>query len=192
MPDLPPQPATASHPLRSGRPDGPAGVHVRPRRGLRIVELAALPVGAERLAATLRELGIDSPPEPGRSRQHDGSLLLWRAPDTWYLVTEDATLVRRVLAAAGSLAVELTGAFTVLRLSGRNVLDLLAKAVTVDLEAPRHAPGAAFTTGTPVAPVTIHRLAGDQFDLYVPRSYAASFVDWLAVLAAEFGFETAP
>jgi sarcosine oxidase subunit gamma len=63
---------------------------------------------------------------------------------------------------------------------------VLAKCVAIDWDAPASSPERAILTMLHRVPVLLHRLGKDDFDLYVPRSFAASLREWIVDAAREF------
>lgn len=175
-------------PGRSGRAEGEPGVLLREVGGLRILELAGAVADAGRLAAAVAALGLRLP-APGGATENGENRLLWRVPDTWYLLTPEDGAAERLRESLPEAVTELTGGFAVLELRGPSAGDLLAKGLPLDLDDPRHAPGSAFTSRIGKVGVTLHRFAEDGLLLLVPRSLAVFFLEWLEAAAAEFGLE---
>jgi methylglutamate dehydrogenase subunit D len=66
------------------------------------------------------------------------------------------------------------------RLEGPGARELLGKVVPLDLEAAARAPERAARTGLHHAPVLLHHLGDDAFDLYLPQTFARSLIGWLS------------
>ena len=76
-----------------------------------------------------------------------------------------------------------------LRLSGSNVRDVLAKGLAVDLHPKAFKPGDVATTLIAYIGVQIDMLDDATWQLSAPRSMAGSFWSWLTASAAEFGYD---
>jgi len=165
------------------------------KRRLEIAQVAARPgMHAETDAALTAALGVGLP-EPGRAGLAGDIAALWIAPATCLLTrawqTEGGLCNTLVQALTGLAAcVDQSHGKTTLRLSGSPCRDVLAKGCRLDLHPRMFGPGS--TAVTPIAHVTtvLHQVdAAPAFDLIVPATLAQSFLDWLMVSAAEFGYE---
>jgi methylglutamate dehydrogenase subunit D len=176
--------------LRPGGLERPA-VAMHERAGLLIRQIAAwrdAEIG--RLRALLRErLGIDLPDGPDAIGA-GGGVALRVAPRRWWLVEapdegEDADLAAAI--AGHAALVDLSHARTVLRLDGPACRSVLAKLCRIDLHARALPPGRVVQTALGQVAALIHVL-GDApgFDLYLPRSLAASGVASVIDAAEEF------
>ncbi|MBS0244715.1 MAG: sarcosine oxidase subunit gamma [Proteobacteria bacterium] len=184
-------------PGRHGRRQGPAGVAVAESRPLAIATIIARRGEENSLAARLdSEFGLALPP-PRRSSASPNLTLASTGPGRWLAFSHLPSP-----SFATDLATRLTGLATVtdqshalalLRLSGPRVRDALAKGFPLDLH-PR-----AFATGDVAQTVVSHITAGIRqvwdepaYEIWVARSFAASFWHWLVASAAEYGLEVVP
>jgi sarcosine oxidase subunit gamma len=79
-----------------------------------------------------------------------------------------------------------------LRLSGPAHRTVLAKGCTLDFDPDGELdPGRVANTRLGHMAATLHRLDEETVDLYVARSYAVSFAEWLVHAAAEYGCRVA-
>jgi heterotetrameric sarcosine oxidase gamma subunit len=173
--------------------DGP-GVVVEERRGLSIVQVAARPGQLEAAASAIeRSMGISPSDEPNSVVTGARASALWIAPGQWLLVAEgmaEGELERLLREAVQEVAAvtDQSHARSVLRIAGPQVAALLAKGCPLDLDPRVFKPGrCAQSVVGPVAALLHLVDESPIFDLYLPRSYAISFWDWLADSAAEFG-----
>jgi heterotetrameric sarcosine oxidase gamma subunit len=139
---------------------------------------------AERLEVTLPQ-GRDALGDEGR-------VVLPIAPRRWWLVeNQEHAAAPAPLAAAleGRAALtDLSHARTVVRLAGRAGRSVLAKLVRIDLHPRAFPSGRVAQTALGQVPALIHAFGdGSSFDLYLPRSFAASAVESLIDAALEFG-----
>jgi sarcosine oxidase subunit gamma len=168
---------------RFGRePDAPAvTLTVRPR--VNILSLRGRAGDAQFVAAAGHTCGAALPLVTGSSVPAGAGHLLALSPTEWWLVTNSAPAVE----ASTVRTVDLSEGRTVIRLAGPRAREVLAKGCGLDLH-PR-----AFAAGrcaqTPIAHIgmLLHRVDDGAWDLYVPRSYARHFWEWLTEAAAEFG-----
>jgi heterotetrameric sarcosine oxidase gamma subunit len=135
-------------------------------------------------------------PEPLHCTSGEGVRLLWNGPGR-FLATIDSTAPNAIVDALldgekvgsknlGEIAcVDVSHAWSVLRVQGPSAHDLLAKGCAVDLEQMRA--DACRPTAVGRFDVLLCCVADDGFDLFVARSLAQSFADWLLRAGAEFG-----
>ena len=186
------------HRGRQGRASGTAGVTVRERTGVAVASIAARKGKSAELSAKIKaRTGLELPASP-RMVATGHLSFAWSAPGQWFAMAdgEDGA------AFGDDLALDLSGLASVtdqtdgrviLRVSGTNVRETLAKGCMLDLHPVVFK--VADTAITPVAllNVQITRLADDAgaavFELAVMRSFAASLWHWLEASAAEFGLE---
>ena len=141
-------------------------------------------------------LGPVNLPEPLQWTSGEAVRLLWNGPGR-LLVTLDRTAPdARTDALLGGetvggekigeiSCVDVSHAWSVLRVQGPRVRDLLAKGCAVDLEQMRA--DACRPTAVGRFDVLLCCIEEDGFDLFVARSLAQSFADWLLRAGAEFG-----
>jgi heterotetrameric sarcosine oxidase gamma subunit len=174
--------------------DGP-GVLISERYGLSIVQIAARHGQADATAAAIaRSMGVSPSSDANTAIAGDRGSALWIAPDQWLLVAAgmaEGELERLLHEAVRGVAAltDQSHARCVLRLAGPQARALLAKGCGLDLDPRVFRPGrCAQSIVGPV--VALLHLADESptFDLYLARSYAASFWGWLADSAAEFGY----
>jgi heterotetrameric sarcosine oxidase gamma subunit len=159
-----------------GASGGGLTLHERP--GQTMVELAAFGRGDGMREQLSRALGI-ALPAPGGSAETSGVAALSVGPGRWLLIAPDG-------AAAGvpeieddrAVVTDLTGGRTVLTLAGPRAAQTLMKGTAVDLDAAMFAPGAVAATALAHMPAIVWRRDGG-YDVIVPRSYAASLLEWM-------------
>ncbi len=173
------------------------GVLATDRDGLGIATILARKAQLNALTSRVRErFGVELPRGPYRVSAGDVAFA-GVAPESWLVTSEIdshrfAASLKEGLDAVAAVADQSSG-YAVLRLSGPNLREALAKMLPIDLH-PR-----SFRTGDVAATLAAHvgatlwRLqdAADGspvFEVAVYRSYAASFWHSLASSAAEFGF----
>ena len=163
-----------------------AGVSVRLRDGLGMVSIATPRGGAAALAQALHDHAGLAPPAPGCWVGDDALALLWTAPGQ-FLAVGDALATQRLTDALRerALTIDLTGARTVLRLTGPSVRDLLARLVPLDLHPRATRPGHVAATIAAHIGVLIWQVdAAPSYDLAGPVSYAGSLLRALALAGA--------
>jgi methylglutamate dehydrogenase subunit D len=182
--------ATDRHEPRDDR----AGVTIALRRG---VALAAVSARRNRLDALVGRIRDAFGLEPVHARRcviAGPIAFVWAGPGQWLAMADGedgAAFEHRLRAALGDLASvsDQSDGRTIIRVSGAHARDVLAKGVPIDLH-PR-----AFRVGDTAVTIVAH--VGMQFwqvdetpsyELIVPRSFAASFWEWLTESAAEFGY----
>lgn len=164
-------------------------IQISQRTGLSIIQIAAFSKTAEQCVKILdQQYGIKVPAAPCRAEKN----LLWVGSKRWWLVqpeTEaDLAKVKQDFDAAAAITEHSQGR-VVLRLSGQSVRDLLSKGSKVDFYSPVVTKNWCRPLPLDHFDVVLHCLAKDQVDVYVNRSFALSFWEWLIDAAAEFGGE---
>jgi sarcosine oxidase subunit gamma len=174
-----PDPLRRRSALASAYREGGTGeLSVRERRHLELVQFAAWEDRSD-------VSGVALPP-PGRAA--DGEIAaLWIGPRRWLLVAREGTGLLPRLREAGGAAVDQSEGRTVLRLAGRPVREVLAKGTGVDLDIGAFGRGTCAATLLGHVAVLLHCAADETFDVYVPRSYALTFWEWLHESAAVDG-----
>ncbi len=133
-------------------------------------------------------------PGPGKAEISGASMTVWIQPSGWLVIRPrgaEGALVTTLASTAGEAAavVDQGHGKAVLRLSGSQAGDVLAKGSRVDLHARTFPPGSAATTTIDHITVTIVKVDATTFDLVLPANFAEAFADWLKMAAAEFGYE---
>lgn len=119
--------------------------------------------------------------------------LLWNGPGQYLAVSwrhrehELAAVLAEALRGSAAVAVDVSHARTVLRLAGPARVEVLAQGCALDLDAMQA--GQCAATVISHFAVLLHCAGDDGFDLYVTRSLARSFYDWLCLAGAPFGVE---
>jgi heterotetrameric sarcosine oxidase gamma subunit len=145
-------------------------------------------------AALEKRFGVGVP-QPGQALQSKKLTVSWCGPGQLYAVSE--------MAAEGALASDLVSllegkavvtdqshARVTFRLSGEKATALLAKGGTsLDVHPLAFATGSSAKTVLAHVPAQIIHLVQDEYDVSIPRSYAASFREWLLHQAEGFGLE---
>ena len=170
--------------------------------GLRLEEQALLghvnlrgDHGNDLFAASIRSsLGFNVPVVPNTFVAQDGNTAVWLGPDEWLIVTqpgEESALIDRLgrsLTGIHSSVTDITGGQTVLRLSGPNVRDVLAKGCTLDLHPRSFGVGQCAQTNIGHTGVTLLQIDDSpMYDVVVRRSFAGYLTLWIEDAALEYG-----
>ena len=146
---------------------------------------------ADDLRERLGAFNLIADPAPLRCVRGEGLRLLWTGPGQYLVVSqrhrdrELALSLSTALDGSGGVAVDVSHARSVLRVEGSASRELLAKGCPLDVDS--MAPGDCAATLIGHFSVLLHRDDGDAFEIYVTRSFARSFLDWLLRSGAEFG-----
>jgi sarcosine oxidase subunit gamma len=105
--------------------------------------------------------------------------------------TRLVSLLREKLGGSASVLDQNDGQVAI-GIAGGSVRAALAKGIAVDLHPESFKPGDVAATLLGHIPVHLTRTGTDDFEILVPRSYAASLWDSLGEMAAEFGCEAQP
>ena len=189
-PAVPRQSALGALPA-ARRDAGKDAVELHERENLAIRQIAAWRAAevVPLRTALIERLGIALPDGPDAARA-EGRVVLPIAPRRWWLIEDHARTAETALAGllAGRAALtDLSHARTVVRLAGAAGRSVLAKLCRIDLHPRALPPGRVAQTALGHVPALIHTLEdAPGFDLYLPRSLAASAVASLIDAAAEF------
>jgi heterotetrameric sarcosine oxidase gamma subunit len=139
---------------------------------------------------------LPPPRTPNTAIAGDDRALLWLAPGQWLLVCDEersafseAELQAAFNGTAGTV-VDVSHAYAGLAISGERARDVLAKGISVDLDATAFATGACAQTLLTDMNVVLYAREAQALDLYVGRSYAVSLWEWLRASAAEFSYRS--
>lgn len=174
------------------------GVVLRERRPCAIVEIAAFRGTAAAVrGAVAGILGVAPPEVRNTALRGDDAAILWAGPDRWLVVAAEeahAGLADRLRAAIGGdgAAIELDSGRTVIRVSGPRARDLLAKGIGVDLHPAAFPEGACAHTVCGHFAVVLRAVETGGIEVLVARGFAASFWEWLAEHAQEWGYRVDP
>jgi sarcosine oxidase subunit gamma len=125
------------------------------------------------------------PREPNTATSAPGMRALWLGPDEWLLVSAQA--LEEPSAAGAGTFVDVSHGRAVLRMSGDDVREALAKGCALDLD-PRVFPvDRCAQTAIGKVSVILDHVEDNAFDLYCARSYAGAFWHWLTEACAEYG-----
>jgi sarcosine oxidase subunit gamma len=123
----------------------------------------------------------------------DGLHFIWAGPGRWLAATPAHTgasfeaMLRGELSAVASV-INQTDGRCVFRLSGPNLREVLAKGLPIELDPRVFGPGD--TALSLIGHINVHVWQIDHtptYDVAVPRTFAASFCDWLSAAAASYG-----
>jgi sarcosine oxidase subunit gamma len=124
----------------------------------------------------------------------NGFALIGTAPGQWLAVAEskEARALPAVLGVAlkgVATVVDQSDGKAVLRISGPQAREVLAKGCSLDLNPRVFKPGSAGTTPVVLIDCVIWQVdEAPSYDLAVPTSFAESFWSWLTASAAEYGY----
>ncbi len=138
-------------------------------------------------------LGVDLPKVPRTSVSKGDVTVLWLSIDQWLVCCpykKTAKLLgdlKKALDGIHSLAVDMSDARTIIRLTGNGVREIMMKGAPVDFLAPDMIKGTVrrLRFGELAAMVHIADDRPDTFDLYVFRSYAEYAWKWLDKTATQ-------
>jgi len=150
-------------------------------------ETAARPV--------MTRLGLDGIGAFDRAQASDKALAFRIAPERLLLrlaSASDWAAIAPGIDAAQTPMLDLSHSRTVLRAAGAAARDLMARLMPIDFDAQAFAPGQFVQSGIHSTGVLVHRAADEGgapvFDIYMPRSFAASLWDFVTQTALPFGY----
>ena len=173
------------------------GILISERSGIAIASLIARRGRLDELCAAVRDAWRTELPLTPHVAEGDGASFIWAGPERWLVALPSAPdeLVTSLRARADGLAAvcDQSDGCVLLRVSGRFARDALAKGVPVDLHPSVFTPGSTAITVAAYVGCQIWQIDdAPTYDIAVPRSFAASFRDWLAGTAAAFDIKPSP
>lgn len=173
---------------------GGPGIALCERPNLSIVQVAAYPDTAENTGRVIKSLiGVLPPPEPNRSIMIESTQMCWIGPHKWWIIeTDQRNRAESITSQLGDDAAVTTQGHgrSCIRLSGPNARDLLSKGCTLDVHPSRFSAGHCAQTSLGHVNALINCIDDEPtFDLFVLRSYAVSFWEWITDAAGEFGYK---
>jgi sarcosine oxidase subunit gamma len=178
---------------------GEPGVAVALRTDLALAYVLARNSKAGELQRRLRErFGLNLPMAAQRAENGgiaglDSLNFIWAGPGRWLAGTSAQTgasleaMLRKELSGVASV-INQTDGRCVFRIGGPSVREVLAEGVPIDLDPRVFSPGD--TALTLVGHINVHLWQVDPtptYDFAVPRSFAASFCEWLFAASAKYG-----
>lgn len=146
----------------------------------------------EFLAGVQEALGVALPITPCSSAKSELAQIMWLAPDEWLIVVASGTEVdveqklRTYL--KGHFAVsDISGAQTILELSGSNIIELMKKSTGYDLHLDSFPVGKVVGTTFAKAGAHILRVSEDTFQLVIRRSFSDYIWLWIQQGSQEYG-----
>ena len=179
---------------RFGLTESAVGITIQRLQGLDILQVATYPDTAERVRNIIaQQCGLAPAEQPCQAVMQEATRILWNGPQRWWIVQpENPDLLpqlRNELGVDAAVTVHSHGR-VVLRLQGPATRALLAKGSAVDFH-PDHFPaGWCRPLALDHFDVQLHCLNDEaSVDVYIARSLAVSFWEWLLDAAGEFGVE---
>ena len=170
------------------------GITLCERRNLSIVQVAAYADTAQTTRNIIEDfIGALPPSEPNRSIAAGAAQICWIGPHKWWIVQtdrpRDANSLARELGDRAAVTTQGHGR-TCIRLSGPSARDLLPKGCTLDFHPGHFTVGDCAQTNLGHVNSVINCIDdAPEFDLFIPRSYAVSFWEWITDAAMEFGYK---
>ncbi len=148
------------------------------------------------LTNAMREtLGLALPAAPGSATGSNGARALWLGPGRWQVssATEPAAefedRLRQGLRGTSGHLLDVSHARAVIRMSGPQVREVLAKGCPLDFDVDAFPPGGCCSSTLGGIGALIHHTEdAASWDVSVGRSFGPSFWEWLTDAAAEFGY----
>jgi len=147
---------------------------------------------ADFLAGIEAALGLALPTTPCSSAKNDLAQIMWLAPDEWLVVvdsgSEDDIEKKLRSCLKGHFAVsDVSGAQTILEISGKHVIELMKKSTGYDLHLDSFPVGKVVGTTFAKAGAHILRVGEDKFQLVVRRSFSDYIWLWIQQASQEYG-----
>jgi methylglutamate dehydrogenase subunit D len=170
-----------------------AGVVLRLHTDLALVLVIARKGKTEDLRRRLQDRFDLTLPLTSRRIQKSGFSFVWAGPERWLAATPTQTpaafeaMLRSEMSGLASVANQTDGR-CIFQISGPKARDTLAHGLPIDID-PRVF-GAGDTALTLAGHINVHLWQLDlspAYEMAVPRSFAASFCEWLLAASAKYG-----
>lgn len=192
---MPESSLVSPRPARTGSAAPAGALHAGWRDGLSILNLRGDPADAAFVTGAASALGLALPLQPCTSVASASLRLVWAGPDDWFVIgapgqTEAlASALRSALASTHHAVTDVGSGYTVLRLAGPAVRDVLAQGCPLDLHPRAFGPDAAAGSVFFKASVWLWRIgeAPDGFEMLVRRSFTGYVRLLLERCSAECG-----
>jgi sarcosine oxidase, subunit gamma len=176
------------------------GVSFAERRPLEMVQVATW--GEPSMAARDAIRGVTGvmPPEtPNRVASGETASVLWVGPGRWLIVHKPDGMprlmsrLREALPSDLASVIDLGESRSVIRAAGPKLRDVLAQGTGIDLHRSAFPPGACAQTMLGHINALLHAVDDTPtIDIYVARSFALTFWEWLMEAAAASGYRVDP
>jgi methylglutamate dehydrogenase subunit D len=180
-------------PGRHGNRAGGIGVTLRETRPGSIVEVAAWPDNHAQVALAIGTvIGLELRTSPQSGVAADLQAAFGVGPGRFLVIDQREGLLERLAAQIGiedGTVCDLSHGRTALRIAGSRAEWVLAKLFAVDFSEPAFSLGEGRSTAHHDIATAVQRTGAQQFDLYVPRSFARSFWHAITRAAEEVGYE---
>ncbi|MBV8753902.1 MAG: hypothetical protein JO328_13660 [Hyphomicrobiales bacterium] len=158
-------------------------VRITARGPLDIAQVAAFGDPAQTAARLSKHFRLTITPAPNRAIVAGDLTVLWHGPGQWLIARAPAaTQLADDLAelfGEDAAVVDFSHARAALRFEGDGARDVLATGTSIDLRPAHFSPGACALTALGKIDALLHAVAPETIDVYVARSYAQAFVEWL-------------
>jgi methylglutamate dehydrogenase subunit D len=160
-------------------------------RGWQLAQLTAFAPARVEFGRTLAAaFGADPPTEYCRGITHGASRLVRLTRDQyWWIGADDAALPRFAsgLSPAVGAVTFLSAGRVRLRIEGAAAREVLAKGIAIDLHPAEFRVGHSAQTGLHHIGLFLERSGDDAYELFIPRTFAATLSEWLVDAALSFG-----
>jgi heterotetrameric sarcosine oxidase gamma subunit len=158
-------------------------VRITARGPLDIAQVAAFGDPAQTAERLSKHFGLTITPAPNRAVAAGDVTMLWHGAGQWLIVrTPGAKQLADELAALfgeDAAVIDFGHARTAFRFEGDGARDVLARGTSIDLRPAYFAPGACALTALGKIGALLHAVGPETIDVYVARSYAQAFAEWL-------------
>ncbi len=184
--------------VAGGGRDGATGertLRIEAHPSLVLAQLALYRDGAPQAQAVARAvLGVDLPLS-ATEVSVAGDVRLYRTgPEQYWLRAPDERTVAALSSAldprAGAVT-PLSSSRALVSIEGAAARDVLAKGLAIDLDPAVFRVGQFAQTGLHHVGILVERRTEQGFDLYFPRTFAVTLLEWLTDAALPFGYEMA-
>ena len=169
----------------------PPGISVQEIRKIILLQIAGNPTESTFMEHVKSAIHYDLPIIPNTATKNDISFALWLSPNSWLIGFYQDTLVNVFNSQTLNLN-NVSSGRTILRFSGLDTRDMLAKGCPIDLHPEIFTPGSCAQSKVGSLNILLNVVDRETIDLFVPRSFSVGFWEWVLEASAEYGLQVRP
>ena len=177
-----------------GAGKGAAGVVLQEIAGRDLLQVSAWPETVSSVAQELAAAIGTAAPAPRGSVVTSGTRTAYFVgPDKIWVTAPFgdglSAKLGKLWPSSSAVVTELGHSRTVLRISGANARDLIARFLAVDTDPALFPAGHVLSAGLHGLGATLHHVVDGTYDLYLPRTFALSLTEGIVEVAEQWGVE---
>jgi len=169
----------------------PPGISVQEIRTLNLLHISGSPHDSHFLKAVKSSVQYELPLVPNTTAGNKISFGLWISPNSWLIGSYKKAVINLLISKNLNIT-NISSGRTILRISGPNTRDILAKGCPLDLHPEVFTPGLCAQSKINSLSILLNSIDNETIDIFVPRSLSVGFWEWLLKATLEYGLEIKP